>query len=211
MEGGGTTANWWLVLRDGASLDAGAIRERLAQRLPAHMVPVACVELAQLPLSANGKLDRKALPLPSLGAAAGEGAGRAPAAGLESVLAQAFAKVLEVERVGADDDFFALGGHSLLAMRLAAELRRVLQRPVPVGQIMTAPTVARLAAQMPGDLLPGAVGGDGRAGDPAARGAGRAAVLVYPAPASPQRYSVLPRWLSGTQPSSACSRRARTA
>ena len=91
-----------------------------------------------------------------------------------------------MERVGADDDFFALGGHSLLAMRLAAELRRVLQRPVPVGQIMTTPTVARLAAQMPGDLLPGAVGGDGF--EPVIQlraGQGAPLFCVYPAPASP--------------------------
>ncbi|MBJ7312290.1 amino acid adenylation domain-containing protein, partial [Rugamonas sp. CCM 8940] len=191
----------YLVPRDGASLDAGAIRERLAQRLPAHMVPVACVELAQLPLSANGKLDRKALPLPSLAAAAGGGAGRAPAAGLESVLAQAFAKVLEVEQVGADDDFFALGGHSLLAMRLAAELRRVLERPVPVGQIMTAPTVARLAAQMLDDLLSGTAGGDGF--EPVIRlrtGQGAPLFCVYPGSGFAWQYSVLPRYLSGSQP-----------
>ncbi|PHV06089.1 non-ribosomal peptide synthetase [Janthinobacterium sp. BJB412] len=192
----------YLVLRDGASLDAGAVRERLAQRLPAHMVPVACVELARLPLSANGKLDRKALPLPSLGAAAGAGAGRAPAAGLERVLAQAFAKVLEVERVGADDDFFALGGHSLLAMRLAAELRRVLERPVPVGQIMTAPTVARLAAQMLNEPQPGATAG-GEGFEPVIQlraGQGAPLFCVYPGSGFAWQYSVLSRYLSGTRP-----------
>ena len=93
-----------------------------------------------------------------------EGERRAPARGLESRLAQVFASVLGLPEVYADDDFFAIGGHSLLAMRLASEIRRVLERPVSVGQIMTAPTVARLAARLNDDGMRNDFGGDGFAG-----------------------------------------------
>lgn len=122
--------------------DSGALRAALALTLPAYMVPVAVIFLDEFPLSANGKLDRKALP------AAREQQGRLPAAGLESQIAALFARVLGLASVYADDDFFVLGGHSLLAMRLAAELRRELQLPLTVGQIIVAPTAAKLAASL---------------------------------------------------------------
>jgi len=124
-------------------VDADAMRAELAQHLPAHMVPVAIVALEALPLSSNGKLDRKALPLPQSGTG---DAGRAPLPGLETQLAEAFALLLARDSIGAQEDFFALGGHSLLAMRLAAQLRRDLKLPVSVGQIMVASTVEKLAA-----------------------------------------------------------------
>jgi amino acid adenylation domain-containing protein/non-ribosomal peptide synthase protein (TIGR01720 family) len=125
-----------------SEIDPEGLRVAVAERLPASMVPVTIMTLPQLPLSLNGKLDRKSLPLPS-----SEGtAGRAPRHGMESRIASGFARLLDLPSVQADDDFFALGGHSLLAMRLAAELRTALGRPVSVGQIMGAPSVARLAA-----------------------------------------------------------------
>lgn len=123
-------------------VNGDALRDALAQRLPAHMVPVAIVQLERFPLSSNGKLDRKALPLPQ---GAGDSVGREPHPGLETQLAQAFCQLLGRESISAQDDFFALGGHSLLAMRLAAQLRRELQQPVSVGQIMIASTVEKLA------------------------------------------------------------------
>ncbi len=132
----------YLVSSSGEPLPLDDMRERLAALLPAHMVPVALVQLDDFPLSANGKLDRKALPLPEL---AQRGSGRAPETALEMTVAQAFAGLLGCEIGSVEDDFFALGGHSLLAMRLAAELRRRLERPVTVGQIMVASTVAQLA------------------------------------------------------------------
>lgn len=135
----------YLVLEEGMALDIPAFRQQLAQHLPAHMLPVTLMPLDSLPLSANGKLDRKALPAPVL---ASTGPRRAPATALEQRLAQAFADLLGCPDVSAEDDFFALGGHSLLAMRLAARLRRELDQPVTVGQIMVASTVAALAEQL---------------------------------------------------------------
>lgn len=132
----------YLVPQPGVHLDSEALRAALADRLPPHMVPIALVEMAELPLSANGKLDRKALPQPQTGAGK---AGREPEPGLESEIAAVFARLLQREQVFADDDFFALGGHSLLAMRLAAELRRDLGKAVSVGQVMVASKVEQLA------------------------------------------------------------------
>ncbi|MGY4493888.1 amino acid adenylation domain-containing protein [Pseudomonas sp. TE3610] len=132
----------YLVAQQGRELDLVALRTALMDRLPAHMVPVALVQMDSFPLGATGKLDRKALPLPQ---ASAQAQGRAPMPGLETQIAEAFAAVLERDTVSAEDDFFALGGHSLLAMTLAATLRRELQRPVAVGQVMIASTVQRLA------------------------------------------------------------------
>ncbi|TNV20770.1 enterobactin synthase subunit F [Buttiauxella sp. B2] len=132
----------YLVSASGQVLPVDAMREQLSAILPAHMVPVALVQLDDFPLSANGKLDRKALPLPEL---ALRGSGRVPESSLEKTIAESFSQLLGCEIQSVDDDFFALGGHSLLAMRLAAQLRRTLARPVTVGQVMVASTVGQLA------------------------------------------------------------------
>ncbi|WP_237930672.1 enterobactin synthase subunit F [Buttiauxella sp. S19-1] len=132
----------YLVSASGQALPLEPMREQLSAVLPAHMVPVALIQLDEFPLSANGKLDRKALPLPEL---ALRSSGRAPESALEITIAGSFASLLGCEIQSVDDDFFALGGHSLLAMRLAAELRRTLARPVTVGQVMVASTVGQLA------------------------------------------------------------------
>ncbi|WNK48461.1 enterobactin synthase subunit F [Pantoea agglomerans] len=178
------------VVADGP-IDTDAMRQTLATQLPTHMVPVAIVQLAALPLSSNGKLDRKALPLPQTQAAL---AGRAPHPGLETTLAQAFARLLECEPVSAQDDFFSLGGHSLLAMRLAAQLRRTLNQPVSVGQIMVASTVEKLAKLLssePADVA--------RAGFeavlPLRRSTGPTLFCFHPASGFAWQFSVLQRYL----------------
>jgi enterobactin synthetase component F len=157
------------------------------------MVPVALVQLADFPLSANGKLDRKALPLPEL---AQHNAGRAPESELENTIAGAFANLLGREIRSVDDDFFALGGHSLLAMRLAAELRRSLAQPVTVGQVMVASTVGQLAEALVAELSEEEAA---RAGFdavlPLRKSSGPTLYCFHPASGFAWQFSVLQRYL----------------
>ncbi len=111
----------YVTAESGRGLDSGAVREHLASRLPAFMVPVAVLVLDSFPLTLNGKIDRAALPAPEFTANA---VGREPRTETERVLCDLFAEVLGLERVGADEGFFELGGDSILSMRLAARARR---------------------------------------------------------------------------------------
>ncbi|MEW5750010.1 amino acid adenylation domain-containing protein [Pseudomonas lactis] len=127
-----------------ATLDIATLRAHVQGRLPDYMVPSAYVWLAQLPLTANGKLDRKALPAPDQAALISRGY-EAPQGEVESLLAQIWQDVLKLERVGRHDHFFELGGHSLLAVSLIERMRQVgLSADVRV--LFSQPSLAALAA-----------------------------------------------------------------
>lgn len=139
----------YVVSESGLPLDRDALLTALKTQLPPHMVPVVLLQLSALPLSANGKLDRKALPLPELTV---KTQGRAPESETELAIAAAFSALLGCEINDIEADFFALGGHSLLAMRLAASLSRHFARQVTPGQVMVASTVGKLSALLASDI-----------------------------------------------------------
>ncbi|MER9684256.1 phosphopantetheine-binding protein, partial [Mesorhizobium sp. M0184] len=128
---------------DGGAL-AGALRAHVSGRLPDYMVPTAFVRLAALPLTPNGKLDRKALPAPADDAYA-RAAYEAPRDAIETALAEIWAELLGVERVGRHDHFFELGGHSLLAVQLSSRLSRAVGVELPLTRLFATPVLADLA------------------------------------------------------------------
>ena len=125
-------------------LRSEALTQYLTERLPAYMVPTLFVALDSLPRLPNGKLDRLRLPEPDL-SALHSGEYVAPRTPAEHTLARLFAEVLELERVGIEDNFFQLGGHSLLATRLISRIRSELAVELPVRALFDTPTIARLA------------------------------------------------------------------
>jgi amino acid adenylation domain-containing protein len=140
----------YIVAASGAApADPGALRAHAAARLPAAMVPTAWVPLPELPLTANGKLDRERLPTPGQEHLAARPGGARPNGELERRVVACFERVLGVGSVGAEDDFFALGGHSLLAVSLFSELERIPGgKRLPLGTIFEAPTPRQLAARL---------------------------------------------------------------
>ena len=132
----------YVVPTAGAMVDPAGLRETVARLLPEYMVPAGVMLLARLPLTANGKLDRRALPDPDFGAAVG---GREASSPREEILCELFAQVLGVNRVGVEDSFFDLGGHSLLAIRLISRVRAVFGVELRFGALFRNPSVASLA------------------------------------------------------------------
>ncbi|HSF39388.1 MAG TPA: non-ribosomal peptide synthase/polyketide synthase [Thermoanaerobaculia bacterium] len=125
---------------------ADALRQSLRERLPDYMVPAAFVTLAALPLTANGKVDRKALPAPEWQGS--EEDYLAPRTPVEEILAGIWAELLGLERVGAADHFFELGGHSLLATQVTSRLRGAFGVEIPLRTLFEAPTLAELAERV---------------------------------------------------------------
>ena len=149
----------YLVPRAGrgmAERDLAQVREVLSTELPEAMVPSAFVVLEELPLSPNGKLDRKALPAPAPTLSAAEGSFAPPQGPIEELVAEIWAGVLRVERVGARDDFFDLGGHSLLATQVTSRVRSVLGVELPLRALFEDPTVAALARRIERERSSGA-------------------------------------------------------
>jgi amino acid adenylation domain-containing protein/thioester reductase-like protein len=123
------------------------LRAHVGQRLPSHMIPSAIMWLDALPMTASGKIDRKALPAPAATRQTGTPY-RPPVTPLQAMLADVWADLLRVERVGIDDNFFELGGHSLLAVELASRLRGRLASDLSIRHLLGAPTVAGLAESL---------------------------------------------------------------
>ncbi|RBL90135.1 non-ribosomal peptide synthase/polyketide synthase [Chitinophaga flava] len=126
------------------NFDRTAIMDGLKRRLPDYMIPALLMELSALPLTASGKVNRKALPNPDAAALASSEY-VAPRNETEQLLTGIWEHILDIPRVGVNDNFFALGGNSLLSMRLVAALRKQLQIELPVKSVFTHPSVALLA------------------------------------------------------------------
>ncbi|HEX7317734.1 MAG TPA: amino acid adenylation domain-containing protein [Pyrinomonadaceae bacterium] len=136
----------YLVLETEAELSTLELRGFLHERLPDYMVPSQFVVLDKLPLTPNLKVDRRALPAPPRGHAETSAETVQARTPVERRLAEIWAEVLKLERVGADENFFGLGGHSLLAIRCLARVREEFEVEVPLRRLFESPTVAGLAA-----------------------------------------------------------------
>jgi len=136
----------YVVGAQGFGADVSDLREHLRRSLPDYMVPSAFVVLEALPLTANGKVDRKALPAPEGRPDVAEYEG--PRTPTEEVLAGIWCEILKLDRVGVHDNFFELGGHSLLAMRVVARLREAFKVELPLRTLFEGPTVRGLAERV---------------------------------------------------------------
>jgi amino acid adenylation domain-containing protein len=139
---GGARLVAYLVAREDRSLDPVEVKEHVGEALPAYMVPGILVELPALPLNANGKVDRSALPVPAAGLLTGDRPYIAPRNADETALAAIFADLLGMERVSVEDDFFDLGGHSLLAIQALSRIRDTFLVEPPLRALFETSTVA---------------------------------------------------------------------
>jgi amino acid adenylation domain-containing protein/thioester reductase-like protein len=133
----------YVVANQDCNPTIGELRQFVKAKLPDYMIPNAFVILESLPLTQNGKVDRRALPAPDSYSNLDKYI--APRTPIEELLAQIWAQVLKVEQVGIDDNFFELGGHSLLATQLVSRIRNIFQVELPLREFFAAPTVAELA------------------------------------------------------------------
>ncbi|HEX2059911.1 MAG TPA: amino acid adenylation domain-containing protein, partial [Thermoanaerobaculia bacterium] len=133
-----------LVAEDDVTLQAAELRAALLSQLPEYMVPAAFVQLEAMPLTTNGKLDRKALPTPEA-AALSVRAYEAPEGEIEQTIAALWQEHLKVPRVGRHDNFFELGGHSLLAVQLVSHIRTAFGVELPLRDLFASPSLAALA------------------------------------------------------------------
>ncbi|HVR11133.1 MAG TPA: amino acid adenylation domain-containing protein, partial [Thermoanaerobaculia bacterium] len=135
----------YVVAAEAAAAAPEELRSRLTETLPDYMVPALFVPLAELPLTANGKVDRKRLPEPTAARPEGGRAAQTPASDAERKLAAIWSEVLGVQPIGLDDNFFALGGDSILGLQIASRARRAGLK-VATRQVLEHPTIAALAA-----------------------------------------------------------------
>ncbi|MFD9179399.1 amino acid adenylation domain-containing protein, partial [Streptomyces diastaticus] len=146
----------YLVTRDGRPLDQEALRRHLADSLPEYMVPASFTAVEAIPLTVNGKVDRRALPAPEFTPAGT--AHTAPRTATERALCAIWAEVLGADRIGVDDDFFALGGDSISSLKVTSRTRAALGTGLSPRALFDHPTVARLAAEIDGRAASGEEG-----------------------------------------------------
>jgi acyl carrier protein len=156
MEGGDGVGRLiaYVVGEEGEAIRVSEVRDELGRELPEYMIPTVYVELKELPLTANGKVDKRALPAPDQSRPDLEVEFVSPRTPAEEVVAGIWAQVLGVERVGVHDNFFALGGHSLLTTQVVSRLHDVFRVEVPLRSLFQTPTVEGLVnvlAQMWGE------------------------------------------------------------
>jgi acyl carrier protein len=138
----------YVVPRGDSSPTAEDLREFLKQKLPEYMAPAHFVFLDSIPLTTNGKVDRKALPAPSNGSDSTGGESAAPRTETEKAIADIWAKLLKVERIGIHDDFFDFGGHSLMAMRAVSQIEERFAVNLSLAEFLETPTIAALAKKL---------------------------------------------------------------
>jgi amino acid adenylation domain-containing protein len=132
------------VVKSQETINISELRHFLKQKLPDYMIPLAFVVLEAIPLTPNGKIDRKALPIPDSSYFSLEASFVAPRTSIEEVLAAIWSNLLGLEQVGIHDNFFELGGHSLLATQVISRLRETFSVELPVRCLFEAPTIAEL-------------------------------------------------------------------
>jgi len=138
----------YVVSAPGAASNISELRSHLRSRLPDYMIPSAFVYLDALPLTSHGKIDRRALPAPDAERPALAEAFIAPRTPTEKSLASIWTKLLGINRVGINDDYFELGGDSLLATQLVSQVRRVFEVELPLVELFKHPTLAEFAASI---------------------------------------------------------------
>ena len=136
----------FVVSKTHSTINTADLRKHLKDILPEYMVPAAYVQLEQMPLTANGKLDRKALPIPERDRSGASEGYEAPRNETEVKLAEIWSKVLGVDDIGIHDNFFDLGGHSLLAIRMFSVIEETFHKSVPLATLFEAGTIEKLAS-----------------------------------------------------------------
>ncbi|MDT7540866.1 MAG: hypothetical protein QOE33_770, partial [Acidobacteriota bacterium] len=145
----------YMTGHDGPSLTGSVLRSFIRERLPEYMVPSSFIVMEAMPLTPNGKVDRRALPAPSPAHHAPETRDARPLTATEEVLAQVWADLLRLEEVRADDNFFELGGHSLLAMQLLSRIRSIFRIELPLRVVFESPTVTGVARSIEAAMADG--------------------------------------------------------
>jgi acyl carrier protein len=141
----------YVVAREGRSPTAQDLQQFIKSKLPEYMAPAQFVFLPSIPLTTNGKVDRKALPAPTYGHAAGaaeEKGFAAPHTETEKAIAEIWSKLMKLERIGIHDDFFDFGGHSLMAMKMVSQIEERFGVSLPLADFLEEPTIAGLAKKV---------------------------------------------------------------